>query len=83
MRVWELNGLKSKPVEVGELPTSDPSPSGSGVTANQSWMDVVRPVLRMKMGKYGGGDGETGSIKFNLLTIVKDQFCKVSDQLEL
>jgi ubiquitin carboxyl-terminal hydrolase L5 len=46
-------------------------------------MDVVRPVLKMKMRKYGGGDEETGSIRFNLLAIVKDPFCKVSDQLEL
>lgn len=74
-KVWELDGLKSGPVEVGELPQeSDP---------HQSWMDVVRPILRMKMRKYGGGDEETGSIRFNLLAIVKDQFCKVSDQLEL
>ena len=83
-KVWELDGLKSRPVEVGELPTSpSPSPSGAVMAANQSWMDVVRPVLRMKMRKYGGGDDENGSIKFNLLAIVKDQFCKVSDQLEL
>jgi hypothetical protein len=82
-KVWELDGLKSKPVEVGELPASDPSPSGSDITVNRSWMDVVRPVLRMKMRKYGGGDDENGSIKFNLLAIVKDQFCKVSDQLGL
>lgn len=81
-KVWELDGLKSKPVEVGELSTS-PSPSGSETTTNRSWMDIVRPVLRMKMRKYGGGDDENGSIKFNLLAIVKDQFCKVSDQLEL
>ena len=79
-KVWELDGLKSRPVEVGELPIS---PSGPAAAANQSWMDVVRPVLRMKMRKYGGGDDENGSIKFNLLAIVKDQFCKVSDQLEL
>jgi ubiquitin carboxyl-terminal hydrolase L5 len=77
-KVWELDGLKSGPVEVGELPT------GSDTTDRQSWMDIVRPVLRMKMRKYGGGDDEeTGSIRFNLLAIVKDQFCKVSDQLEL
>ena len=81
-KVWELDGLKSEPVEVGELPSTD-SPSGSGVTDPAGWMDVVRPVLRMKMRKYGGGDEETGSIRFNLLAIVKDQFCKVSDQLEL
>lgn len=88
-KVWELDGLKSRPVEVGELPASplpsdaSPSSSGSSSTTNRSWMDVVRPVLRMKMRKYGGGDGENGSIKFNLLAIVKDQFCKVSDQFEL
>lgn len=76
-KVWELDGLKSGPVEVGELP------SGSDATDHQSWMDIVRPVLRMKMRKYGGGDEETGSIRFNLLAIVKDQFCKLSDQLEL
>ncbi|KAF9649505.1 cysteine proteinase [Thelephora ganbajun] len=81
-KVWELDGLKSGPVEVGELPSS-PSHSGSGTTVHQSWMDVVRPVLRMKMRKYGGGDDETGSIRFNLLAIAKDQFCKFSDQLEL
>jgi len=80
-KVWELDGLKSGPVEVGELPAS-PSPSGSDTAAHRSWMDVVRPVLRMKMRKYGG-DGETGNISFNLLAIVKDQFCKFSDQLEL
>jgi len=82
-KVWELDGLKSKPVEVGELPAPDPAPSGSDMAANRSWMDVVRPVLRMKMRKYGGGDDENGSIKFNLLAIVKDQFCNLSDQLEL
>lgn len=77
-KVWELDGLKSSPVEVGELP------SGSDATDHhKSWMDVARPALRTKMRKYGGGDEETGSIRFNLLAIVKDQFCKVSDQLEL
>ncbi|KAF9783901.1 cysteine proteinase [Thelephora terrestris] len=81
-KVWELDGLKSGPVEVGELHSS-PSPSGSGSTVHSSWMDIVRPVLRMKMRKYGGGDEETGSIRFNLLAIVEDQFCRASDQLEL
>lgn len=80
-KVWELDGLKSGPVEVGELPTSS-SPSGSGTAVHRNWMDVVRPVLRMKMRKYGGDD-ETASIRFNLLAIVEDQFCKLSDRLEL
>jgi len=80
-KVWELDGFKSGPVEVGELP-SPSSPSGSGATVHRSWMDVVQPVLRMKMRKYGGGDDGAGSIRFNLLAIAKDQFCKFSDQLE-
>ena len=80
--VWELDGLKSGPVEVGELPAS-PLLSGSGTAVHRNWMDVVRPVLRMKMRKYGGGDAETGSIRFNLLAIVEDQFCRLSDKLEL
>ena len=81
-KVWELDGLKSGPVEVGEL-SAPPSASGSDTAADRDWMEVVRPVLRMKMRKYGGGDSETGSIRFNLLAIVKDQFCKLSDNLEL
>lgn len=81
-KVWELDGLKSGPVEVGELPAPISS-SGSGATVHRNWMDVVRPVLRMKMRRYGGGDDETGSIRFNLLAIVDDQFCKLSDKLEL
>jgi len=81
-KVWELDGLKSGPVEVGELPTS-PSPSGSDTAAHRNWMDVVRPVLRMKMRQHGGGDDETGSIRFNLLAIVEDKFRTLSDKLEL
>ena len=81
-KVWELDGLKSGPVEVGELPTSS-SPSGSDTAAHRNWMNVVRPVLRMKMRQHGGGDDETGSIRFNLLAIAEDKFCVFSDKLEL
>ena len=80
-KVGESNGLKSGPDGVGELPSTHP-PSGSGKAVRPGWVDVVRPVLRMKMRKYGGGE-ETGGISFNLLAIVKDQLCRVSDQLEL
>ena len=52
-KVWELNGLKSGPLEVGELPL----PLSPASTSQQDhlpltsvrWMDVVRPALRMKM----------------------------------
>ncbi|SJL06683.1 uncharacterized protein ARMOST_10025 [Armillaria ostoyae] len=70
-KVWELDGLKSGPLEVGD------------VTATTEWMDVVRPALRMKMRKYGGGgdDGEH-DIRFSLLAIVDDAYEKASDEWE-
>ncbi|KAJ7677498.1 cysteine proteinase [Mycena rosella] len=70
-KVWELDGLKSGPLEVGEL--SD--------DAEKSWMDVVRPALRMKMQKYGGAEGG-GNIRFSLLALVDGLYEAASDTLE-
>jgi ubiquitin carboxyl-terminal hydrolase L5 len=42
-KVWELDGLKSGPLEVGEIPAE----------SSRGWMDVARPALRRKMQKYG------------------------------
>ncbi|KAJ7025392.1 ubiquitin C-terminal hydrolase [Mycena alexandri] len=69
-KVWELDGLKSGPLEVGELSEE-----------NTSWMDVVRPALRMKMQKYGGAEGGT-NIRFSLLALVDGFYEKASDNLE-
>lgn len=45
-------------------------------------MDVVRPVIKMKMRKYrGGADG--GDIRFNLLALVDDHYQAASDELVL
>ncbi|KZT30265.1 cysteine proteinase [Neolentinus lepideus HHB14362 ss-1] len=68
-KVWELDGLKTGPLEVGEL---SPEPG-------QGWMDVVRPALRLKMSKYAGED----NIRFNLLAIVDSAYEAASDELEL
>jgi len=72
-KVWELDGLKSGPLEVGEL-ESENDTSG--------WMDVVRPALRMKMEKYGGSGNDGSNIRFSLLAIVDDLYRKASDELE-
>ncbi|KAG7442154.1 cysteine proteinase [Guyanagaster necrorhizus] len=70
-KVWELDGLKSGPLEVGD------------VTEKTEWMDVVRPALRMKMRKYGGGGDDGGNdIRFSLLAIVDDAYEKASDEWE-
>ena len=72
-KVWELDGLKKGPLEVGEI----------GITGAH-WIDVVRPVLRVKMAKYGGtGEDGAGNIRFNLLAIVDDAYEMKSDDFEL
>ena len=78
-KVWELDGLKSGPLEVGELPED----STSSKDPNRGWMDVVRPALRMKMEKYGGSGNDGSNIRFSLLAIVDDLYQKASDELEL
>jgi ubiquitin carboxyl-terminal hydrolase L5 len=81
-KVWELDGLKSGPLEVGELP-EDSSSTTSSKDPNRGWMDVVRPALRMKMEKYGGSGNDGSNIRFSLLAIVDDLYQKASDELEL
>ncbi|KAJ7134767.1 hypothetical protein C8R44DRAFT_870362 [Mycena epipterygia] len=73
-KVWELDGLKSGPLEVGEL-SDDADPQ------KKNWMDVVRPALRMKMQKYGGAEGGN-NIRFSLLALVDGLYEKASDSLE-
>jgi len=72
-KVWELDGLKRGPLEVGE----------HGVAADH-WIDVVRPVLRVKMARYGGTEEDSATdIRFNLLALVEDRYETRSDELEL
>ncbi|KAH8113103.1 cysteine proteinase [Phellopilus nigrolimitatus] len=71
-KVWELDGLKSGPLEVGELPSPE---------SIDGWEHVVRPALRLKMEKYGAASG-SGNIQFNLLALVQDSYEVKSDELE-
>jgi len=89
-KVWELDGLKSGPLEVGELPVPAHGSSSSSApgtqppegTQNSDWMSVARPALRMKMEKYGGSATSGTNIRFSLLAIVEDLYQKASDELE-
>ncbi|KAJ7473495.1 cysteine proteinase, partial [Mycena latifolia] len=75
-KVWELDGLKSGPLEVGVLASNKTD------AAQKSWMDVVRPAIRNKMRKYGG-DAESGdNIRFSLLALVDGLYEKASDDFE-
>jgi ubiquitin carboxyl-terminal hydrolase L5 len=76
-KVWELDGLKSGPLEVGELPVREIHPS-TNTASIDGWMAVARPALRMKMQKYGGD-----SIQFSLLALVDDQYQLANDRLEM
>ncbi|KAF9530076.1 hypothetical protein CPB83DRAFT_789076 [Crepidotus variabilis] len=80
-KVWELDGLKSGPLEVGELPAQDTSVPA--LKLSKSWMDIVRPALRMKMEKYGGSGMDDSNIRFSLLAIVDDSYLKAHDDFEL
>ncbi|KAJ3853169.1 ubiquitin C-terminal hydrolase [Lentinula lateritia] len=71
-KVWELDGLKPGPLEVGEL-------ASEGNTTD--WMDVARPAIRMKMAKYGGG-ADAGNIRFSLLALVDGSYEKANDEWE-
>ncbi|KAJ3869682.1 cysteine proteinase [Lentinula novae-zelandiae] len=71
-KVWELDGLKPGPLEVGEL-------ASEGNTTD--WMDVARPAIRMKMAKYGGG-ADAGNIRFSLLAFVDGSYEKANDEWE-
>ncbi|PBL04019.1 cysteine proteinase [Armillaria gallica] len=70
-KLWELDGLKSGPLEVGD------------VTATTEWIDVIQLALRTKMRKYGsGGDGGGHDIWFSLLPIVDDAYEKANNEWE-
>jgi ubiquitin carboxyl-terminal hydrolase L5 len=79
-KVWELDGFKSGPLEVGELPCSSTSQDLNLPERKKAWIDVVRPALRMKMERYGGSGEDGGDIRFNLLALVDDGYIKASDQ---
>lgn len=72
-KVWELDGIKSGPLEVGELASE---------SGRKGWMDVVRPALRLKMAKYGGSGSEESDIRFSLLAFVQENHSKLIDKLE-
>ncbi|KAI0067492.1 hypothetical protein BV25DRAFT_1108322 [Artomyces pyxidatus] len=80
-KVWELDGLKAGPIEVGELPEA--AQDSSSTLLLETWMDIVRPALRMKMKKYGGAAESAQDIRFNLLALVDDRYQVASDELEL
>ncbi|CEM34803.1 unnamed protein product [Vitrella brassicaformis CCMP3155] len=63
-KIYELDGLKPGPIEVGEGTEDD-------------WLEKVRPEIQRRIDKYQSspraGEGDEGEIRFNLLAIVGDR----------
>ncbi|KAG8921137.1 hypothetical protein FRC01_000390, partial [Tulasnella sp. 417] len=75
-KVWELDGLRVGPLEVGEIP---PTTQGNG-ECSQEWLEVVRPAIRIKIESLQGSGHD---IRFNLLALVEGGWEKRSDEFEL
>lgn len=64
-RLYELDGLKAGPIDLGPLPTD-----------GDHWIDVARPVIEKRIQKYNEGE-----IHFNLMAIVTDRKMMYEKQL--
>ncbi|KAG9001634.1 hypothetical protein FRB90_011581 [Tulasnella sp. 427] len=74
-KVWELDGLRVGPLEVGET-SSETRESGS----QREWLEVVRPAIRTKIESLQGSGHD---IRFNLLALVEGGWEKRSEEFEL
>eukprot|EP00752_Nemacystus_decipiens_P018534 g16617.t1 len=62
-KVFELDGLKSGPILLGEIP-----PAGDGEAARGDWLRIVSPAIEKRITRYASGE-----IRFNLMAIVKNR----------
>lgn len=67
--VWELDGLRDEPLDISEI------------EAGETWLEVVRPALQMKMQRSDVEGSE--EIRFTLLAAVDNPYCRASDNFEL
>lgn len=65
-RLYELDGLKEGPIDLGPLPEN-----------GSHWIDLARPVIEARIQKYSEGE-----IHFNLLSIISDKKMLYQRQLD-
>ncbi|KAI0037671.1 hypothetical protein FA95DRAFT_1613995 [Auriscalpium vulgare] len=67
--IWELDGLMSGPIEVGEHPEAEDGTPAANVN---TWMEIVWPALK-----------SASTYSPSSATIIGDQYEKASDEMEL
>jgi len=67
-RVFELDGLKSGPINLGEIDGGE----------NGDWLSVARPAIQARIEKYA-----TSEIRFNLMGLVKNKKEVLTEQSTL
>lgn len=72
-RLYELDGLKAGPIDLGPIPEYDATQSAS----ESQWLRIARPVIEKRIQKYSQGE-----IHFNLMAIVSDRRMLFEQQLQ-
>eukprot|EP00903_Cladosiphon_okamuranus_P011874 g11155.t1 len=71
-KVFELDGLKSGPIILGEIPPAPGANQGdladSCGNRGDDWLSVVSPAIEERIARYSSGE-----IRFNLMAIVKNR----------
>ena len=65
-KLYELDGLKDAPIELGDLPTD-----------GTHWIELARPVIEARISKYSEGE-----IHFNLMALVSDRIMLYERQIK-
>ncbi|KAG8950791.1 hypothetical protein FRC03_012746 [Tulasnella sp. 419] len=76
-KVWQLDGLVSGPLEVGNLPQGVQLDTPEG---QKSWLTLVQPAITLQIEKM---QSHGGDIRVNLLAITNSLWEKYSDEFEL
>lgn len=70
-KVYELDGLKSGPIKVGDIPSQEVS------QGTLPWLMIARQAVQERIERYAASE-----IKFNLMAMVKDKRISIRDALK-
>lgn len=68
-KVFELDGLKSGPIILGEIPLARQGNLADSCGGRDAeWLSVASPAIEERIARYSSGE-----IRFNLMAIVKNR----------